>query len=378
MRLQYLILTSALALSACSGGGGATPAFPTTPAPITPQAKLVATTFLFGAPPASSSTLRRPQYVPLTVKSVTIALNTVNGGAPPSGLTTSVTSSLNLPSCPCTVAGPAVPPGSDAFTVTTYDAAGGAGNAISIASPTLAITAGTANSAVITLLGLPASFSITGLPSATAGTAFGTPQAFTVAVKDADGNTITGTYAHPVTIADSDTSSLTQGSALAVNGGTAASSISSTANTDTFTLNYGGLAIVPATITASATGATNGTATFAPTLAPIAYSGATNGNGYPELDFYATSGTGSTLSFTASEVGWTNAPYSKALTLTPAAGCSSILNSSTSTLSGTSFTENVASLPTVGTCTATLTDGAGQSLTHGITLTYTTTGIGVQ
>jgi hypothetical protein len=382
MKLLPIITASALtlALTAC-GGGSSSPAIPTAPSNPASNAKMIPTSFTISVPKKSgaSSSRRAPQYVGAGVVSVTIVLNTVNGGAPPAGLTTSVTSNVTAPCAPCTVAGPSVPPGSDAFTLTTYDGTGGTGNAISVATPTLTIAAGVANSNTITLDGVPASFSITGLPGGTAGTAFGSPAAFGVAVQDADGNTITGTYASPVTISDSDITSLTQGSALAVNGGSAASFVVSTASTDTFTFNYGGLAIVPATITASAPGATSGTSVFAPTLQSIVYTPGVGANASgQEVDFYATSGTGSTAAFTASEVGWTNAPYSKTLTLTPAGGCANILNGSTSTLTGTSFTENVAAAPAVGSCTATLTDGVGaHALAAPITFTYTTSGIGV-
>lgn len=222
--------------------------------------------------------------------------------------------------------------------------------------------------------GVPASFTISGLPSGTAGTAFTTPIAFAVTVKNATGNTIAGTYGNPVTLTDSDASGATT---IVTSGSDSPPAGELLSSTDTATLNYTGLAIVPATVSAQATGATTGTATFAPTLSPIVYTGPTNASGNAQMNFNS-SGTASTFTFNASEVGWTSAPYSKALTLTPPAGCSRILNSSTSTLSGTSFTENVAASPAAGTCTATLTDGAGQSLTNGITFTYTTIGIGVQ
>ncbi|MFN2529462.1 MAG: hypothetical protein ABR584_12185, partial [Candidatus Baltobacteraceae bacterium] len=211
-------------------------------------------------------------------------------------------------------------------------------------------------------------------PSATAGTAFGSPATLSVAVQDADGVTITGTYASPVTITDSDVSSLTQGSALSVNSGPAASSIQSAASSDVINFNYGGLAIAPATLTASATGATNGTASFTPALSPIVYSGPTVSS-LPEIDLYAATGTGSSANFTASEVGWTNSPYNRSITASQASGCSNI--STTSPASGTSFTTAAVASPIAGTCTLTLSDfTSGQ--TKGITLTYTTSGFGVQ
>lgn len=368
----------ALLLAAC-GGGSAPSAGPLpTAAPPTAQGKTVQTQFTISVPTSTASVAaKKPDYVGAGVRSITIALNAVNGATPPAGLTTSVTTNITLPCAPCTVPGPSVPPGTDDFTLTTYDGLAGAGSAISTSSPSLTIAAGSANSNTITLDGIPNTFTIAGLPTATAGTAFGAPAAFSVTVKDADGNTITGNYASPVTIADSDTSSLTQGTALAVNGGTAATSIQSTNSSDTFTINYGGLAIAPATLTASAAGATNGTATFTPALQPIVWT-CTQAGGCSttanQIDLYATSGTGSSFTSTASEVGWTNAPYNKTITATAAAGCSSI--AATTPGSGTSLTTTVAASPAAGTCVLTLSDFTGGQ-TQPITLTYTTSGIGV-
>jgi hypothetical protein len=217
---------------------------------------------------------------------------------------------------------------------------------------------GITNSIGVTLDGVPASFVVGVLPAGTAGTAF-SAQSFTVTAKDAGGDIITGTYEDAVTVSDSDTSSLTQGTALAVNGGAAATSVLGTASSDAFTLAYGGLAITPATITASATGAANGTGTFTPALQPIVYSGPLNGS-VPNVQFGVTA-----ASFSGSEAGWTNPPYSRLLTANAASGCSTI--GSVAPVSGTAFTATRAGSPTIGSCTVSLADGAGQSL--GVTLT---------
>ncbi len=352
----------AVLLAACSGGaGGSMPpaSTPTPPAstPTPPATPSASTSFTFS--------------VNASVKSVAITLNTVNG-APPSSIT-SVTANITQPCSPCAVSGPSVPPGSDNFTVTAFDAASGGGNHLAANSSTFAIVSGQTNNNTVTLAGIPASFSITGLPSGTAGTPFGSPKSFGVAVKDADGNTLTGPYANAVTLTDSDASSLTLGTALSVNGGSAAQSVRSTASTDAMTINYGGLAISPAAITASATGAANGTATFSPTLQPIVYSGPTSG-GNPEIDLYATSGAGSSGTFTASEAGWTNAPYNKSITATESSGCSTI--ATTSPAGGTSFGTTSVASPAAGTCTMTLSDFSGGN-TKSVTITYTTSGLGV-
>ncbi len=221
---------------------------------------------------------------------------------------------------------------------------------------------------------IPASLAITGVPGGTAGTPFTGPQSFTVTAKDANGHTIVGAYADPIFLVDSDTSGATT---LATSGSDNPPALELLSSSDTATLNYTGLAVAPITITAQSANAMPVTAGFSPTLAPIVYTGPLNA-GHPEIDFSAASGTGSTFGFSATELGWTNAPYNKVLTLVPPAACSGILNLATSTLSGVAFTENVAASPVAGTCSAALNDGAGQSLSGGITFTYTTTGLGVQ
>ncbi len=203
--LRVLSIVSALVVTACSGGGGSAGTVTTTIPPSHPN--LAQTSWVF-APAKQSSHAKRPAYVTANIESVKIVLNTVNGGSPPAGLTTTVTTNISLSSCPCDVPGPSVPPGSDAFTITAYDGASGSGNVVSTATGTYLIATGQANSNTITLDGVPASFSITGVPSATAGTSL-SPQSLSVSVKDADGNTIMGTYENAVTLSDSDSSGAT-------------------------------------------------------------------------------------------------------------------------------------------------------------------------
>jgi hypothetical protein len=377
MSLRYIALIATCLLAACGGGGGMTASAPVGAASAAPSSsnpqQLVPTSFTvaFGGQ-ASQAAHRAPQYVGAGSNSVTITLNSVNGGADPAGLTTSVTSTIVGSHCPCTVSGPLVPPGSDTFSFTTYDGANGTGNVIATYTNTYTVSPGVANTQTgVTLQGVPHAFAIAGVPSGAAGTAFAAPATLTLTVKDADGNTISGTYANAVTITDSDTSGAL-GSQIAINGGAYGSSVTSTASTDVLTLKYGGLAIATATLSASATGATSATAAFAPTRAAIVYSGPLNGT-TPEIDLYAPTGTGASGTFTASEVGWTGATYGKALTATTS-GCGSI--GTVSPNSGTSFTFSVASTPLVGSCTITLSDGLGE--TQNITGTFTTNGFGLQ
>ena len=374
MKIRLFAIACALVLNACSGSGGAlSPATSThgtststSPGSTAPAAaKLVPTNFTFVLPKTATSSARRPQYVTANIQSVTITLNTVNGAAPPSGLTTSVTTNMTTSSCPCSVPGPPVPPGTDNFTLTTFDAQNAGGAVVSVGSPTYVIAVGVANLNTVTLDGVPASVTF---PTVTAAAGTTLSSAFNVTVNDADGNAILGTYANPVSLSASSgaVSISTSGSDSPAAGQLLSSS-------DSASIAYSGLAIVPATFTATAGGTTIGTGTFTPALQAIAYAGPTV-SGSPEIDLYATSGAGSSATFSASEAGWSNSPYSHAFTATLGSGCSAFAGVSPS--SGTSFTISAIASPAAGTCNLTLSDGVGQS--KSVELTYTTSGIGVQ
>lgn len=352
-----------LVLYACGGGSQST-ATPVTIAtsPLPQQASsLVQPRFTFLPPSSSSSATRHPHYITANVASVEITLDSVNGAAPSTGAPLSVTTNITMTSCPCTVYGPDVPAGSATFTLAAYDQPNAGGDLIATASPTYTIVAGQANNESVTLNGVPAAVTVTP-PSATAGTVFASPQNISVTVKDGDGNTIMGTYANPLTLTDSDTSGATS---IATSGNDNPPAGQLLSSSDTATIAYTGLAIAPVTITVRANAAT-GTASFAPALQPIlvtTYASPAPNPNFIGVDLRPGSTTGT---FTASEVGWTNAPFNKSLALT-ASGCAPI--ASVAPASGTSFTATVSATPVAGTCTATLSDGNGQS--QPVTLAYT-------
>ncbi len=335
--------------------------------PTPPQsggANLVRESFTFlPPPPSSTNAAHHPLYVTADIASVQITLDSVNGNAPSTSTPLSVTTNLTITACPCTVYGPSVPPGSDTFTLTAYDEPNASGNLIATATPTYAIAAGQANNEDVTLNGVPARFSLSfsgKAPSA----GVPTTMALSVTAFDGDGNTIMGTYANAVTLSDSDTSGATT---IATSGSDNPPANELLSSNDSATVTYSGLAIAPATITAATKNAT-GSVPFAPVLQPITIttSDAQNPN-FAGVDLYATSGVGSSGTFSASEAGWTNAPYNQSFAATPASGCSSI--ASVAPASGTSFTATVVGAPTAGTCTLTLADGSGQMQTA--TLAYT-------
>jgi hypothetical protein len=264
-----------------------------------------------------------------------------------------------------------VPPGSDAFSVTTFDAADATGNQIAKtpAPQTFTVTAGAANGPfTITLDGIPASFTLGAITAGTAGTA--SSQTLSIAVLDADGNTIAGTYANPVTLSDNDASAdLVNGTSLKVGAGAAAASVTLNSSTDAaaVTLAYGGLALASPNVALSAAGATGSSRTFTIALQPIVVTPAST-------NLYAISGTGSTGSFAVSETGWSNAPYNKTFTLgTPT--CSTGTAAATfalATVDHLTWTDTAPASPVAGNCTVPITDFTGSGHSGSVTLTFTT------
>jgi hypothetical protein len=382
--------------SACGGGNGQAPALSSSLTPAAagdaaaPALRRRYGRVLFHIVVPHKRHAKRDRYIPGSSASITITLNAVDGGPPPSGLALSTNSALTHCSSGCTVVGPFSPPGSDNFTVTIFGGpVGNPGPQLATATKTLTISAGALNTPSVTLLGVPAKFALHGsMPSGTAGTALAAT-ALPIDVEDADGDVIAGTYSTPVTISDPDTSSLSAcgglcGSALQLGAGSPGKSVVLNDSTDAgnVQISYGGLDIAPAALTGSTSDGAltaSGSVTFAPAVASISYSGPLNGSSLPELDLYAPSGsgTGSTAAFTDSQTGWTNAPYNQVVAESD--NCSSTFSiatfAQTTGTDGTAWTATAVASPSPATCTATLTAGGGATLA--VTTTYTGTGIGI-
>ncbi|HTA39212.1 MAG TPA: hypothetical protein VK760_09060 [Candidatus Acidoferrales bacterium] len=391
-RSRIFAVAGILVLSACGGAGSSSSYSPSQAAPQAPA------TFALSPDHAKKRNLGRisfhiriprkhkrsgnervsPHFIPASTAAVTIVLNTVNGAAPPAGLVTTKTTSISSATCGgvagCKVAGPSSPVGSDNFTVTVKD---GSGHALSLASITIVVKAGMANTngTSLTLLGIPASLSIAGVPTGAAGTAIA-KTTLTVTAFDAAGDTITGSYANPVFLSDNDGTGATL---LFLNGGgSGATSKVLSGSSDTLQLQYSGLAIAAATLTAQADGATEATAQFAPTVSnPTAVC---NGDGSgttecaspaPGLQLYATTSTGSTASFTPSQTGWSESPYLKIFTETD--DCSGIATITTN--DNVIFHATVANGAVPSTCDITIHGGA--ALTLDVPLSYATSSVGV-
>ena len=345
-RNSALIVSAIVLLAGCGGGGGATaPQVHTSPAAAA-QNQSVAVTFSIAVPTKAGAALRRvPAYVSASTQSA--SLSVTHGGTTGTPVTVNCAST-----CTGTLTSPV---GSDTFAVNLYSSTNGGGSLLSTGTLTQTIVANTANAVNVTFNGVVATLAVSLGASGAAGTSATIP--LSVSAVDAAGNTIVGPGVYvnsdgtPLTIslANSDTANAT-----------ALSQSSFSAPATGVTLNYTGLAIAPATLTASAPGYPSATASFAPVLQPIVVTTSDTLNpSWAGIDFYATSGAGSSGTFTASEAGYTNAPYNQTLTATAGTGCTAI---GSVVQAGASFTATVATTPAAGTCIGvTLGDAAGQS-----------------
>ena len=334
----------------------------------------------------------RPNFISPSATSISVTLVSVNSGPPPAGLSTVVTTNLSGCSSGCNVVGPYAPVGSDVFDLAIFDGTNGSGNEIETGSTTITVVAGQANSQNVTMEGIPHTFVLSGsMPAGTGGTAFANAAGLQVNVEDADANVILGTYAQPVTITDADVASLTLASGLTLTGaaGSCASPASqqvlhSSTDASNLALCYGGMDIVPAAITGTTSIVTTPVSlgNFSPTVQAIQYTGPLNGGNAPEADLYVANGpsggTGSFVAWTDTQTGWTNAPYSQAVTETDNCDSSGNLIGTfavSGSPSGTAWQANALASPTVGTCTMTMHGGGAATL--GVITTYTSTSVGV-
>jgi hypothetical protein len=172
---------------------------------------------------------------------------------------------LGVTSCQISVQ---LPPGTYSATIAAYDEAPVAGaipigaNVLSVArNVKITMALQVANQFGVTLDGVPASFAVDDFPSAAVGTPFASPQAFNVAVKDADGDVIVGTYNSVVSLRSSDATGATE---IVTGGFDAPLAGELLSSNDTAALRYNGNAVA-AQITASSAIATAGSGLFVPT-----------------------------------------------------------------------------------------------------------------
>ncbi|MBV8147479.1 MAG: hypothetical protein JO092_00145 [Candidatus Eremiobacteraeota bacterium] len=217
------------------------------------------------------------------------------------------------------------------------------------------------------------------LPKADAGKAFKKPEIITLAAIGTNGKPISGPYATPVSLSDSDALKATQ---LFVNNKPASKTNTVTGSTSVITLEYTGLAIEPATFSADASGVKTAKVKFAPKLSSIDYDGPTVG-GKPEIDLYSTTPAtqGFSGAFSVTQNGWSGKfkkPFTYAFK-----GIGGKSNNCPGPSGAYSVSPASKKIATIYTVSATAKAGAGECLmtmsgggkTVAITLTFTTSGI---
>ncbi|MBV8489104.1 MAG: hypothetical protein JO199_01150 [Candidatus Eremiobacteraeota bacterium] len=209
-----------------------------------------------------------------------------------------------------------------------------------------------------TTSGVIATLQIPDFPDAVAGQAFPGLKTFPVQARNAAGAYIVGTYKTPISITDPDKTGATSLTTGGVDAPPAGKLVSSS---DEVLFSYNGLAIDPVAISATASGAKGATISFTPQLAPIVVT--------PEsVNLNGIAGAQASAALTASEVGWTNAPYNKKLNASAASGgCATV--ATVTPASGTAFTVKAStSSPSTGSCALTISDGIGQEQTIPVAL----------
>ena len=261
-----LACTLAMLLSACGGSGGGTAPLPTpTSTPAAQQQQQANAQFVFTIPAVQSvptasikSSSTRPMDFSASTQSIKIAIGTQVLTTADVSATSKLCTAASGGGRSCTVSVTA-PTGGDQFTITAYDQANAAGNAIAQVTVAATISAQptTVNVAVTgTIAKLKLTLSNPYPPIGTAATVN-----VSVTGIDADGNAVLGAYPSAIALQDSDTT-----------GATSLSTTTVASSSSTVTLSYTGAEpFSSATITASLTGVASTTATFAPSLAFLNY-----------------------------------------------------------------------------------------------------------
>lgn len=396
MNSRALAVAALFLLAGCGGGGGGVS--PTTPVPGHPALQQATLKMSFpvnvGTP---SSAARSPQYVSPNSNSIKITVNTVNGSAPeswvaPNPFVATLTTTGGSPNCTvsggtetCTVVNVPAPPGTVNYTFGVYASTDGSGTALAQATVNETVVQGILNTFSVTLSGVATTLA-TNFTTAAMTANSPVTQTDVVQVKDPSGARIVGTAPFDggatVTVTNNDTSGQT--TLVAGTGGGSATTCSGNTCTlshgaDTVNLVYTGRAVAGSggpppvdsfTVTASSSGLTTATANLSITDLPITFDVTTlddTGHGgqagdpnynQPTLFFAAT---GNSSGFTASELGWSNAPYSQTFSTafdstTCGSGASAVATITPST--GTSFT---VTSQNPGICKLTVSDGVGQS-----------------
>jgi sugar lactone lactonase YvrE len=254
MRRRLAMLVAVTLLSGCGGGGGSTTSNAIAPATASTPSSHSAAQFTITVPNRTAQS--RTKYVSANTQSLVVLLSTVNG-QPYTGASTAVNLVPSNPDCSgspmtCSFSVFAVP-GTDVFTISTYDAtqsssspAAPTGNLLSQGTISVTINANQTNvvTTPLVLNGIAVSYTatfsdqhITGAQSTGYYIAGNRPVTMTVSAQDASGATIVGVGAQPVQVSS----------------GSSAISITA-AGTNTYTVQTASYASSPITFTMSSSG----------------------------------------------------------------------------------------------------------------------------
>lgn len=156
------------------------------------------------------------------------------------------------------------PLGNDTYTVTIYDQQNAGGSALARRTTSFTVTKGAANTPSVTLLGIPATINLTVADPRPLVNGTSRNIGMTVAVLDAGGNTITGTYETALTLTGSGATAL---GPLIVGSNPAANPVSVPDDTSTVNIAYTGNGVQDDVVSyvGTAGGVTSSTVTLTPT-----------------------------------------------------------------------------------------------------------------
>jgi len=340
------IVVLAAAIAACSNGGGGTMQAHGSASQSVTRVPVSLGVRVPESAPSIASSRRRISTIPAATESVQVTV---------SGAGASATAAVNVDATTCPPSGGAyvcslsidAPIGNDTFSALAFSGTNETGTLLASADTAFTIVANQANDVVLALnpVASPSPAASPGVaftsvavsvgsPGLVAGTAATVPITVTAL---ANGSPVTGTYAFPIVISDSDTSGAT---GLAVAGGQPSTTTTVSSSSQAVTLDYSGLAIVPFTISVSARDASNSPLPAsspalvspqltAPSVVPV------NGSALEVPS-------GGTQTFTASEPGWLGAPYNESISVS-LTSCSNVTltppspNSATFSLTSSNF-----------------------------------------
>lgn len=397
MRFGLYALGAALFLASCGGGGGAAipggaqapPTATPAPSPSSSPVNTATMTFTFALGKKASHAKRRPSFISPSSRSMKVTINSVNGAAPPSWVTPNpdvhnlLTSGVGQnctrgeTSETCTVNVQA-PPGSVNYTFDLYDGLNAAGSKLGTKTATFTIGQGHSNTLSVGFQGIvswASTWANTMTASATAPGQSSSEQIYVTAY-DADDNQINSlagatNFDNPIALSISDRSSATSLSVGASATCPGSSNVTINAPTDQVWVCYTGEATLGVNITAAeASGGPageniTGSGSVSTGLNAIQLTGTTicsttagcltTDPNYNQPTVFLTL-TGAAQALSASELGWTQAPYNRQFDLSLDSTTCGTGTSAAVTTTANPATSWTITPQTVGICKGTITE----------------------